>query len=37
MVSEQLYRNTLNVDRFVQLRRFPEICGLYCYIGKPVP
>ena len=37
MVSEQLYRNTLNVDRFVQLRRFPEICGLCCYIGKRVP
>ena len=37
MVSEQLYRNTLNVGRFVQLRRFPEFCGLCCYIGKPVP
>ena len=37
MVSEQLYRNTLNVGRLVQLRRFPEFCGLCCYIGKPVP
>ena len=36
MVSEQLYQSTLNVGRFVQLRCFPEFCGLCCYIRKPV-
>ena len=37
MVSEQLYRNTFNVGRFVQLRPFQEFCGLCCYIEKSVP
>ena len=36
MVSKQLYQSTLNVGRFVQLRCFPEFCGLCCYIEKPV-
>ena len=37
MVSEQLFRNTFNVGRFVQLRRFQRFCRVRCHIGKPVP